>query len=41
MKPKLLLGILIGLTITIIIQHLLYGTTDPDYNIFIQLRRVF
>jgi len=40
MKKQIISGIIIGLLISIIIQHLLYGN-DLDYNIFYQLGRLF
>lgn len=39
-QKQLVYGITIGLIVSILVQHILFGK-DPDYNILIQIRRFF
>lgn len=38
-KKQIILGIIAGITLTVIIQHFLFGG-DVDYNIFYQIGRI-
>lgn len=40
-QNQIIKGVIIGLVITIILQHFLFGNTDMDYNIFYQLKRLW
>jgi len=39
-KHQVIIGLIVGISLSILLQHVLYGGTDNTYNIFFQLNRI-